>query len=143
MEHFEGDIREKHFAVWGLAFKPNTDDMREAPSVPLIKRLLSLGASVTAYDPAAMDVAHFYLGDKIEYAESELEAVKNADALLILTEWNEFRNVDFNTLRSLLKESVVFDGRNIFDPDEICSEGFSYYSIGRQPVLSAIKINGD
>ncbi|HLP17233.1 MAG TPA: UDP-glucose/GDP-mannose dehydrogenase family protein, partial [Bacteroidota bacterium] len=116
LDHFNGSVKGKHFAVWGLAFKPNTDDMREAPSVVIIQKLLSLGATVSAYDPAAMETAKFYLDDTITYAQSEFAALSGADALLVLTEWNEFRNPDFERLRSMLSQPVIFDGRNIFSP---------------------------
>ncbi len=131
LKHFGGDIKGKHFAVWGLAFKPNTDDMREAPSVVIIKELLRLGATVTAYDPAAMETAKFYLNDTIVYAENEKAALKNADALIIVTEWNEFRNPDFELIKSSLKNPVIFDGRNIFQLDKMKELGIIYYSIGR------------
>jgi UDPglucose 6-dehydrogenase len=134
LAHFNGSIAGKHFAVWGLAFKPNTDDMREAPSVVIIRKLLSLGATVSAYDPAAMETAKFYLGTTITYAQSEFTALAGADALLVLTEWNEFRNPDFERLRSSLSAPVVFDGRNIFTPEKMRQLGFTYFSIGRQTV---------
>ena len=133
VSHF-GDIKGKHFAVWGLAFKPNTDDMREAPSVVIIKKLLEAGATVSAYDPAAMETSIFYLKDSIVYAESEYTTLKNAEALLIMTEWNEFRNPDLDIVKKELKNPVIFDGRNIFSPEKMKEEGFVYYSIGRQPV---------
>jgi UDPglucose 6-dehydrogenase len=133
VNHF-GDIKGKHFSVWGLAFKPNTDDMREAPSVVIINKLLAAGATVSAYDPAAIETAKFYLKDSVTYAESEFKALKNADALLIMTEWNEFRNPEFDAIKKELKNPVIFDGRNIFSPDKMREHGFIYYSIGRQPV---------
>ena len=133
LKHF-GDIKGKHFAVWGLAFKPNTDDMREAPAVVVINELLKLGASVSAYDPAAMETTKFYLKDTITYAENEKDALKNAEALLIMTEWNEFRNPDFDMLKKELKNPVIFDGRNIFTVEKMQEAGFKYYSIGRQAV---------
>ncbi|MFA5012056.1 MAG: UDP-glucose/GDP-mannose dehydrogenase family protein [Ignavibacteria bacterium] len=133
ISHF-GDLKGKHFAVWGLAFKPNTDDMREAPSVVIIKKLLEKGATISAYDPAATETSKFYLKDSIEYAKSEYSALKNAEALLIMTEWNEFRNPDFEILKRDLKNPVIFDGRNIFSPEKMKELGFVYYSIGRQPV---------
>ena len=133
VNHF-GDIKGKHFAVWGLAFKPNTDDMREAPSVVIIKKLLESGATVSAYDPAAMETSKFYLKDSIVFADSEYSALKNAEALLIMTEWNEFRNPDFDILKKELKNPVIFDGRNIFSPEKMQEHGFIYYSIGRRPV---------
>jgi UDPglucose 6-dehydrogenase len=134
-KHYSNDIKGKHFAVWGLAFKPNTDDMREAPSLIIIRQLLRAGATVTAYDPAANESAKFHLKDSITYAASEYEALDGADALLIFTEWNEFRNPDFNILRSKLKQPVIFDGRNIFDPEKMKELKFTYYGIGRKPVL--------
>lgn len=134
LTHFGGNVKGKKFAVWGLAFKPNTDDMREAPAVVIINKLLELGAKVSAYDPAAMDSAKFYLKDTIEYCNDEYAALMNADALLVLTEWNEFRNPDFAQIKSKLKQSVIFDGRNIFAPEKMKDDGFVYYSIGRLPV---------
>ena len=136
LKHFGGDLNGKHFAVWGLAFKPNTDDMREAPSVVIIKELLRLGATVTAYDPAAMETAKFYLKDNVQYSENEMTALKNADALFIVTEWNEFRNPDFDIIRNSLKNPIIFDGRNIFQPEKMKELGFTYYSIGRATVFS-------
>lgn len=136
LKHFGGDLNGKHFAVWGLAFKPNTDDMREAPSVVIIKELLRLGATVTAYDPAAMETAKFYLKDNVQYSENEMTALKNADALFIVTEWNEFRNPDFDIIRNSLKNPIIFDGRNIFQPEKMRELGFTYYSIGRATVFS-------
>jgi UDPglucose 6-dehydrogenase len=133
IKHF-GDIKGKHFAVWGLAFKPNTDDMREAPSVVIIKKLLEKGATISAYDPAAMETSKFYLKDSITYANSEFDALKKADALLIMTEWNEFRNPDYDVMKKELNLPVIFDGRNIFSPEKMKDLGFIYYSIGRQPV---------
>lgn len=133
-KHFNNNIRGKKFAVWGLAFKPNTDDMREAPSVPVITMLLENGASVKAFDPAAMENAKFYLNDKIEYAENMYDALTDADALLIFTEWNEFRNPDFTKVKSLLKEPLIFDGRNVYDLDDMEEQGFTYYSIGRKAI---------
>lgn len=134
LSHFGGNISGRHFTVWGLAFKPNTDDMREAPSVIIIKRLLELGAAVSTYDPAAMETAKFYLNDSVCYAESEYTALENSDALIIVTEWNEFRNPDFEQIKSLLKQPVIFDGRNIFSPEKMKEDGFIYYSVGREPV---------
>ncbi len=131
---FFGDIKGKHFAVWGLAFKPNTDDMREAPAVVIINKLLELGATVSAYDPAAIETTKFYLQDRITYAESEYAALKGAEALLVLTEWNEFRNPDFALIRKELKTPTIFDGRNIFAVDKMVELKFNYFSIGRTPV---------
>ncbi|MDH7605540.1 MAG: UDP-glucose/GDP-mannose dehydrogenase family protein, partial [Melioribacter sp.] len=107
LKHFNNDIKGKTFGVWGLAFKPNTDDMREAPSIVIIKKLVELGAEVKAYDPAAADNAKYYLGNILEYVDEQYKALENADALLILTEWNEFRNPDFDKIKSLLKSKLI------------------------------------
>ncbi|CAN5510439.1 UDP-glucose/GDP-mannose dehydrogenase family protein [soil metagenome] len=132
LKRYDNNLKGKHFAAWGLSFKPNTDDMREAPSVIIINKLLVAGATVTAYDPAAMEAAKFYLKDRIKYSENEYDALKGADALLIFTEWNEFRNPDFSILSSSLKEKIIFDGRNIFSLDIMEENEFEYYSIGRK-----------
>ncbi len=134
-EHFNKNLAGKHFAVWGLAFKPNTDDVREAPAISLMKRLLKEEASVSAYDPEAIETAKAVLGDKIKYCESSYEALETADALIITTEWNEFRNPDFNKITSLLKAPVIFDGRNLYDPDKMNEQNFTYYSVGRKAVI--------
>lgn len=134
LTHFNNDIKGKHFAVWGLAFKPNTDDMREAPSVVIINELLKHGATVSAHDPVAVESAKFYLQERITYAENEYDALNNADALLIFTEWNEFRNPDFSIVSAKLKNKVIFDGRNIFDPSRMKEIQYTYYSIGREVV---------
>ena len=122
--------------MWGLAFKPNTDDMREAPSVVIIRRLLELEAKVIAYDPVAMRNASFYLKDTVEYAEDEYTALKGSDALLVVTEWNEFRNPDFGLMKANLNQPLIFDGRNIFEPEKMRELGFTYYSIGRRPIIA-------
>ena len=134
LKFFNNDLKGKHFAIWGLAFKPNTDDMREAPSVVIINRLLELGATVSAYDPAAMESSKFYLNNSIIYAEDEYSALKDSDALILVTEWNEFRNPDFDMMKNLLKQPVIFDGRNIFSPEKMKDLDFIYHSIGRVPV---------
>lgn len=134
--YFKGDIKGKHFAVWGLAFKPNTDDMREAPSVVIINKLLNAGATVAAYDPAAIETSKVFLDGKIRYALDEYDALKSADALLLLTEWNEFRNPDFDRIREALTAAVVFDGRNVFTTERMIGENFTYFSIGREIVYS-------
>jgi UDPglucose 6-dehydrogenase len=134
IKHFDGDLAGRHFAMWGLSFKPNTDDMREAPALTIIKVLREVGATVTAYDPAAMEAAEYYLKDTITYAENDYAALENADALLIVTEWNEFRNPDFDRIKASLKHPVIFDGRNIYAPEKMRERGFTYYSIGRQAV---------
>jgi UDPglucose 6-dehydrogenase len=128
--HF-GSLKGKRLAVWGLAFKPKTDDMREAPAVPLIRKLLAAGASVAAYDPEAMKVARSIFGSKITYADSSYDALTGADALALVTEWNEFREPDFERMRKLMRGHVVFDGRNIYNPETMRSHGFTYYSMGR------------
>jgi UDPglucose 6-dehydrogenase len=137
LKYFQNNIKDKHFAIWGLAFKPNTDDMREAPSLIVIDELLKNGVTISAYDPAANETAKFYLKEKIKYALDEYDALENADALLILTEWNEFRNPDFEVLRAKLKNKVIFDGRNIFEPQKMRELNFTYFSIGRLPVFSS------
>lgn len=134
LNHFNGDLKDKKFAVWGLAFKPNTDDMREAPSVPIINLLLESGARVKAFDPASMENAKFYLSNKIDYAQNMYDALPESDALIIFTEWNEFRNPDFKKVKSLLKKPVIFDGRNVYDLDDMEEFGFTYYSIGRRVI---------
>jgi UDPglucose 6-dehydrogenase len=124
-------LKGKTIAVWGLAFKPRTDDMREAPSIPLIESLLATGAKVHAYDPEATAVAKGIFGNRISYASTNYDALKGADALTIVTEWSEFRRPDFSRMRSLMRSPVVFDGRNLFTPDQMKQNGFTYYSIGR------------
>jgi len=131
LAHFGGDIAGKHFAVWGLAFKPNTDDMREAPSVVLCNKLVEAGATVTAFDPEAVEESkNHYLGDTIRYADKPMDALDNADALIIVTEWNEFRRPDFEAIRDSLNEAVIIDGRNIYSRDVLEGMGFTYYAIG-------------
>ncbi|HMT10866.1 MAG TPA: UDP binding domain-containing protein, partial [Ignavibacteria bacterium] len=134
--HFGEDLEGKTIAVWGLAFKPNTDDMREAPSVIIINELLKHGAKVKVYDPAAMENSKYYLNENVIYAEDEYAASKDADALVILTEWNEFRNPDFDRLKSGMKNNLIFDGRNVFSPEKMRELGISYYSIGRNAVIA-------
>jgi len=133
-KHF-GSLEGKHFAMWGLAFKPKTDDMREAPSVVIIEKLLADGATVTAYDPVAKHEAEKILGNTIQYADTQYEALQNADALLIVTEWPEFRSPKFDEIGNLLNSKLIFDGRNIYEPDEMKENGFSYYCIGREAVV--------
>jgi UDPglucose 6-dehydrogenase len=135
LNYYNNDIRGRHFAVWGLAFKPNTDDMREAPSIVIVKKLLKHGARVTAYDPAANETAAIEFGDTITYAQNEYSALDDADALLVLTEWNEFRNPDFSIIKTKLKQAIIFDGRNIFDPAKMKDMKFTYFGIGRKPVV--------
>jgi len=128
--HFHS-LSGRTIALWGLAFKPRTDDMREAPAIPIIERLLALGAAVRAYDPEATRTARALFGDRITLCEKSYDALAGADALAIVTEWNEFREPDFERMRKLLKAPVVFDGRNIYPPEHMRALGFSYFSIGR------------
>ena len=130
-KYFKDDLKGKRFALWGLAFKPNTDDIREAPALYIIDALLKEGATVIAFDPEAMNNVKILLGDKIEYAEGQYETLKDADALIIATEWGEFRTPDMNKLDNFLKNKVIFDGRNLFDVDAFKKLGFHYESIGR------------
>lgn len=131
---FRGDLSGKKIALWGLAFKPDTDDIREAPALYMIEELTKAGAKVTAYDPEAMENVKGVVGDKISYAQNEYEALQDADALLICTEWGVFRNPDFNKMKSLMKDAVIFDGRNLFEISEMNEKGFYYSSIGRSVV---------
>jgi UDPglucose 6-dehydrogenase len=134
LERFGPDLEGLRFAVWGLSFKPNTDDMREAPSLVIIERLLKAGASVTVYDPEAMHEARHDLGDRVTYAEAPYEAAEGADALVLVTEWNEFRNPDFERLAGCMRGRAVFDGRNLYEPTYVVEHGFEYSGIGRLPV---------
>ena len=129
--YFNQDIKGKRIALWGLAFKPNTDDIREASSLYIIDELLKLGANVVAYDPEAMPNVKQKLGDSIEFADSATEAIKDADALVICTEWGEFKSTSLEVIKKNLKSPVVFDGRNIFDIEKMKEEGVYYQSIGR------------
>jgi UDPglucose 6-dehydrogenase len=133
-KYFNGDLKGKKIALWGLAFKPDTDDIREAPALYMIDKLLNSGAEVIAFDPEAMENVKHVLGDKIQYAENEYAVLENADALLICTEWGIFRNPDFDKVRSLMKNSVIFDGRNLFELEKMIDFGFYYKSIGRKLV---------
>jgi UDPglucose 6-dehydrogenase len=129
--HFGANLSGQTFAIWGLAFKPRTDDMRDAPAITVIEALLTAGARVQAFDPEAMEEARKIFGDRIQYTHRNYDALHGASALLILTEWNEFRRPDFERIKKLLKSPVIFDGRNIFDPADLRKLGFQYYSIGR------------
>jgi UDPglucose 6-dehydrogenase len=133
-KHFKGDLAGKKIAMWGLAFKPYTDDIREAPSLYNIDALLELGASVSAYDPEAMNHVRNLLGDKITFTKNPYEALEDADALLIVTEWPQFRTPDFERMDSLLKNKVIFDGRNLYELSQMQELGYTYYSIGRQTI---------
>ncbi len=133
-QHFgsNGSMKGKRIALWGLAFKPDTDDIREAPALYIIKELLNMGAEIIAFDPEAMDNVKKNLGDKILFAEDRYSALKNADALVIATEWAEFRSPDFEKMGELMKEKVIFDGRNLYEPADMKAKGFTYSSIGRE-----------
>ncbi len=132
--HFGENLKGKTFAIWGLAFKPKTDDIREAPSLVLIDKILSLGGQVVAYDPEAMENVRELLGDKITFASHPMDALKGADALAIVTEWSLFRTPDFAAIKGRLKQPIIFDGRNLYDTAHMAQLGFTYYSIGR-PVV--------
>jgi len=129
--YYKGDLKGKTIALWGLAFKPNTDDIREAPALYIIEKLLKAGAIVQAFDPEAMENVEKLYGDKIAFANDQYEVLNNANALMILTEWNEFRSPDFNFIKSKLIDKAIFDGRNIFDPATMQQNGFYFESIGR------------
>jgi len=129
-KYFDTDLKGKTFGIWGLSFKPQTDDMREAPSLVVIENLLKAGAKVRAYDPVAMKEAKRMLGDKIEYAQEQYEVLKDVDGLFLITEWPEFKFPDFNKVKNLMKKHVIFDGRNVYDPNEMKALGFDYFGIG-------------
>jgi UDPglucose 6-dehydrogenase len=130
--YFKGDLRGKRIAIWGLSFKPDTDDIREAPALYMIEKLLDAGADVVAHDPEAMEnVKALPVGKKISFSDNEYDALKAADALLICTEWGVYRNPDFDKIKTLLNDAVIFDGRNLFDIDEMNLKGYYYSSIGR------------
>lgn len=129
--YFNNDLKGKHFALWGLAFKPNTDDIREAPALYLIDALTAAGATVTAFDPEGMPNVKRQIGDKINYVESQYDALTNADALIIATEWAEFRTPDFDKISAALKNKAIFDGRNLFEVTQVRAMGYHYESVGR------------
>jgi UDPglucose 6-dehydrogenase len=131
-DYFRNDFKNKVIGIWGLSFKPKTDDMREAPSLVLIEKLLNAGARIKAYDPAAMNETKKQLENKIEYASDPYEALTDADAMALMTEWSEFHLPDFKKMADLMKHKVIFDGRNIYDPSEIKKQGFKYFGIGRR-----------
>ena len=132
LRKYGADLSGKTFAVWGLTFKPKTNDMRMAPAITIINALLELGAKVKAYDPKGFEQAEMIWGDKIVYAANSYDAVKDADCLLLLTEWNEFRRPDFDKIKTLMKSPVVFDGRNLYDPKRMRQRGFEYRCVGKQ-----------
>ena len=133
-KHFGSNLEGKTFAVWGLAFKPNTDDVREAPALVIIDELIKAGAEIRCFDPVAIPTARKILGEKPRYVSSSYHALENADALIITTEWNEFRHPDFEQIRRTLRKPVIFDGRNVYNPAQMKELGFTYYGIGRRPV---------
>jgi UDPglucose 6-dehydrogenase len=134
---FGEDLRGRRFAIWGLAFKPRTDDMREAPSLTIVEGLLSRGATVAVHDPEALGEARKHFGERVTYHRVNYDALVGVDALLIVTEWNEFRRPDFERMKAVMKTPVVIDGRNVYDPPVMQQHGFTYLSMGRQPVRSA------
>ena len=131
---FGSDLKNRHFALWGLAFKPNTDDMREAPSRVMIEALWRMGATVSAYDPAAMEETRAIYGqrDDLTLVDNPMDALRGADALLIVTEWKVFRSPNFETMKAQLKAPIIFDGRNLYEPEAMHAQGFEYFPIGRQ-----------
>jgi UDPglucose 6-dehydrogenase len=133
-QHFEGELAGKVFALWGLAFKPKTDDIREAPALVLIDFLLEQGCKVQVHDPEAMDNVRAIYGEKLVYGDQPLDVLEGADALAICTEWGEFRNPDFDEMKRRMRGHVVFDGRNLYEPDTMRERGFAYHSIGRATV---------
>jgi UDPglucose 6-dehydrogenase len=132
LKYYKGDLKGKHFALWGLAFKPETDDIREAPSLYIIDELIKHGATVTAFDPEGMNNVKAVVGDKIKYAENQYDALAHADALLIATEWSVFRNPDFERMEETLSNKVIFDGRNLYDLQKMIDLGYYYNSVGRK-----------
>ncbi|MCS6934203.1 MAG: UDP-glucose/GDP-mannose dehydrogenase family protein [Chitinophagales bacterium] len=134
--HFGGSIRDRKLAIWGLSYKPNTDDIREAPAVYLIEMMLQAGATVSAYDPEAMNNIREKFGQRISLAKNKYEALQDADALIITTEWNEFRSPDFDLMAAKLKRKIIFDGRNLYNLENMRTLGFTYYSIGRSRIIS-------
>lgn len=138
LDYFGGSLKGKKIALWGLAFKPDTDDIREAPALYIIEELLKAGAEVTAFDPEAMENVKRQLNSKISFSENHYDALNNADALVIATEWSLFRNPDFEKIASSLKNKVIFDGRNLYDNQTMKELGFTYYSIGREAINTPV-----
>ena len=130
-QYYNNNLKGLKFALWGLAFKPNTDDIREAPALSIIDALTTMGATITAYDPEAMPNVKAQIGDKIKYAGSQYEALTGADFLIIATEWSEFRTPDFERMEKEIKHKIIFDGRNLFDVQKMKELGYHYESIGR------------
>ena len=136
LSYFQGDLTGKKIGIWGLSFKPNTDDIREAPALYIIESLLEHGATVKVYDPEAIENAKRKFGDRITYAQDPYEALIEADALAIITEWSVFRNPSFQVMKELMKENVIFDGRNLYDLQRMQDHGFYYSSIGRSTITN-------
>jgi UDPglucose 6-dehydrogenase len=139
--HYNNNLQGKHFALWGLAFKPNTDDIREAPALSIIEELTKAGATITAFDPEAMPNVKAQIGDKIKYAENQYQALEGAAALIIATEWSEFRTPDFERMEKEIKHKIIFDGRNLFDVAKMKDLGYHYESIGRYSYSDTEGIN--
>jgi UDPglucose 6-dehydrogenase len=137
LDHFKGDLKNRNLGIWGLSFKPNTDDVRESPAIKIIEKLIAAGARVKAYDPVAMSEARKILGDKVEYGHDLYDVLIDASGLIMATEWSEFRVPNYHLLSRIMKEKVIFDGRNIYDPEEVRENGFQYYGIGRPKCTSA------
>lgn len=142
LQDYLGSLSGRRIAIWGLAFKPNTDDMREAPSLRVVRYLLENGAEVRAYDPRARQQAEFHFGDSIEICDSGYQCLEGADALVVLTEWNEFRRPDFAKMKEKMNTAVIFDGRNLFDPERMASRGFDYFCVGRPQQVIEATISG-
>ena len=136
IDYFQGNVKGRSIAIWGLAFKPNTDDVREAPAIDIINDLVDAGAEIAATDPEAIKNFRLYFKGDISYSEDMYDVLEGADALAIITEWNEFRTPDFQRIKSLMKSPVIFDGRNIYDLEDIPVQGFYYSSIGREIIQS-------
>jgi UDPglucose 6-dehydrogenase len=133
IDYFGGNANGKKIALWGLSFKPKTDDMRDAPAIEIINLLLAAGAVIEAFDPVAAKETKKIFGERIGYGIKNYDVLKDADALLVITEWNEFREPDFEKIKSLMKNPVIFDGRNIYDGKKLNEKGFTYFSIGKKP----------
>ncbi len=132
LKYYKNDIKGKHFALWGLAFKPETDDIREAPALYIIDALVKHGATLSVFDPEGMENVKNLIGDKVTYVDNQYDALKDADALLIATEWSVFRNPDFDRMDEILKNKIIFDGRNLYDLEKMVDMGYYYNSIGRK-----------
>ena len=140
---YGADLTGKTFGMWGLAFKPNTDDIREAPALVIIERLTEMGAKVVAYDPEAMEAVQKFTNLELEYADNMYGAIQGADALIIVTEWNEFRSPDFERVKLGLKENIIFDGRNVYDLETMESQKFTYHSIGRKSIYAPETVSSE